>query len=41
MGIFKVARYTLPFFFMMVVAVAIVTIFPGVVTWLPATMLSG
>jgi TRAP-type C4-dicarboxylate transport system permease large subunit len=41
MGIFQVARYTLPFFFMMVVAVAIVTLFPGVVTWLPATMLSG
>jgi TRAP-type C4-dicarboxylate transport system permease large subunit len=36
-----VARYTLPFFFMMVLAVAIVTLFPGVVTWLPTTMLSG
>jgi tripartite ATP-independent transporter DctM subunit len=41
MGIFQVARYTLPFFFMMVLAVAIVTLFPAIVTWLPATMLSG
>jgi TRAP-type C4-dicarboxylate transport system permease large subunit len=30
-----IARVSLPFFMMMVVAIAIVTIWPGVVTWLP------
>ncbi|MBP0464883.1 TRAP transporter large permease subunit [Roseomonas sp. PWR1] len=39
-GIFEVAKNTLPFFFLMLVAVAIVTVFPGVVTWLPQTMLA-
>ena len=30
-----VARASLPFFFLMVLALAIITIFPGIVTWLP------
>jgi len=38
--IFTVARHTLPFFFLMVAAVALVTAFPGLVTWLPATALA-
>jgi tripartite ATP-independent transporter DctM subunit len=33
-----VARNTLPFFFLMLVAVALVTLFPPIVTWLPNTM---
>ncbi|MEM6849972.1 MAG: TRAP transporter large permease subunit, partial [Pseudomonadota bacterium] len=37
-NIFSVARAALPFFFMMVIAVAIVTIFPEIATWLPSTM---
>jgi C4-dicarboxylate transporter DctM subunit len=39
-GIFEVARYTLPFFWLMLIAVAIVTVFPGIVTWLPQTALA-
>jgi tripartite ATP-independent transporter DctM subunit len=39
-GIFEVAKNTLPFFFLMLIAVAIVTVFPAVVTWLPTTMLA-
>ncbi len=38
-GMMTVAKNTLPFFFLMVVAVAIVTVFPGIVTWLPNTMM--
>jgi TRAP-type C4-dicarboxylate transport system permease large subunit len=38
--IFAVARDTLPFFFLMVAAVALVTAFPGLVTWLPTTALA-
>ena len=38
-GMMTVASNTLPFFFLMVLAVALVTIFPGIVTWLPATMM--
>lgn len=38
--ILTVARHTLPFFFLMVAAVALVTAFPGLVTWLPATALA-
>jgi C4-dicarboxylate transporter DctM subunit len=33
-----VARNTLPFFFLMLVAVALVTVFPAIVTFLPNTM---
>jgi len=39
-GIFEVARYTMPFFFLMLIGVSIVTVFPAIVTWLPQTMLS-
>ncbi|MBR0651737.1 TRAP transporter large permease subunit [Roseomonas terrae] len=39
-GMFEVMRHTLPFFLLMVVAVAIVTVFPAIVTWLPQTMLT-
>ena len=39
-SIFEVTRYTIPFFVLMVVAVAIVTVFPAIVTWLPQTMLA-
>jgi len=39
-NILAVARDTLPFFLLMVLAVAIVTVFPGVATWLPTTMLA-
>ena len=38
-GIFEVAKNTMPFFLLMVVGVAIVTVFPGIVTWLPTTMM--
>jgi len=38
-GIFEVAKNTLPFFFLMLVGVALVTIFPAIVTWLPTTMM--
>ncbi|MCU0775095.1 MAG: TRAP transporter large permease subunit [Ideonella sp.] len=33
-----IARVTLPFFFAMVVAVALIYVFPGLVTWLPQQM---
>ncbi|WP_198371163.1 TRAP transporter large permease [Roseomonas rosulenta] len=39
-GIFEVAKNTLPFFFLMLIGVAIVTVFPAIVTWLPNTMLA-
>ncbi len=38
--IFTIARHTLPFFVLMCAAVAIVAVFPGIVTWLPTTMLA-
>ena len=34
-----IARTALPFFLLMVVAVALIYVFPGVVTWLPARMI--
>jgi tripartite ATP-independent transporter DctM subunit len=39
-NIFSIALDTLPFFILMCVAVALVAVFPGIVTWLPATMLA-
>ncbi|MFN0186681.1 MAG: TRAP transporter large permease [Aquabacterium sp.] len=33
-----IARVTLPFFWLMVVAVALIYVFPGIVTWLPQQM---
>jgi tripartite ATP-independent transporter DctM subunit len=40
-NIFTVAKHTLPFFLLMCTAVALVTVFPGIVTWLPSTMMGG
>jgi tripartite ATP-independent transporter DctM subunit len=37
-NIFTIAKYTAPFFVLMCIAVALVTVFPGIATWLPATM---
>lgn len=33
--IFKVARYALPFFLLLIVAVVLITLFPGIALWLP------
>jgi C4-dicarboxylate transporter DctM subunit len=38
-NIFTIGAYTLPLFALMVVAVALVAIFPGLALWLPSTML--
>ncbi|GGO50393.1 TRAP transporter, DctM subunit [Roseovarius pacificus] len=38
--IFAVARYAAPFFCLLVVAVAILSLFPQIALWLPGTMLS-
>ena len=38
--IFAVARYALPFFFLLVLATAIIAVFPQIALWLPGTMLS-
>ena len=35
-----VARASLPFFFMMVVAIALITVFPALVTWLPDVLIT-
>jgi tripartite ATP-independent transporter DctM subunit len=40
-NIFTIAKNTLPFFLLMCTAVALVTVFPGIATWLPATMYGG
>jgi len=37
-GMMRVARDTTPFFLLMLLAVALVTVFPGIITWLPNTM---
>ncbi len=33
--IFKVARYALPFFLLLILAVVLISVFPGIVLWLP------
>ena len=38
-NIFTIARYTLPLFLIMCVAVALITAFPQIALWLPSTML--
>jgi tripartite ATP-independent transporter DctM subunit len=38
-NIFQIGAYTLPLFFLMVVAVVLVAMFPGIALWLPSTML--
>ncbi|WP_417686219.1 TRAP transporter large permease [Roseibium sp.] len=40
-NIFKVARMALPFFLLMILAVILIVLFPGLALWLPETMLSG
>ncbi|MEQ8368323.1 MAG: TRAP transporter large permease subunit [Roseicyclus sp.] len=37
-GIFTVARYAAPFFFLLVAATVILTVFPQIALWLPSTM---
>ena len=39
-GIFEIARYALPFFLILVLATAILALFPEIALWLPGTMLS-
>jgi C4-dicarboxylate transporter, DctM subunit len=39
-GIFEIARYALPFFLILVLATAILSIFPEIALWLPSTMMS-
>ncbi len=34
-----VARASIPFFFMMLIAIALITVFPAIVTWLPAVLI--
>lgn len=37
-GIFTIARYAAPFFFLLVAATVILTVFPQIALWLPSTM---
>jgi C4-dicarboxylate transporter DctM subunit len=39
-GIFTVARYAAPFFFLLVLATVILTLYPQIALWLPSTMTS-
>jgi C4-dicarboxylate transporter, DctM subunit len=39
-GIFQVGLYALPFFLILVLATAVITLFPEIVLWLPGTMMS-
>ncbi|MCC5984878.1 MAG: TRAP transporter large permease subunit [Rhodobacteraceae bacterium] len=39
-GIFQIARYALPFFLILVLATAILALFPEIALWLPGTMMS-
>lgn len=39
-GIFQVALFALPFFLLLVLATAILTVFPEIALWLPSTMMS-
>ncbi len=40
-NIFWIGKVSLPFFFLMAVAVALIVAFPGLATWLPSQMLGG
>jgi tripartite ATP-independent transporter DctM subunit len=40
-NIFWIAKVSLPFFFLMAVAVTLIVAFPGLATWLPSQMLGG
>ena len=37
-NILKIAGYALPFFFLLLIAIILLTIFPGIATWLPTLM---
>jgi tripartite ATP-independent transporter DctM subunit len=39
-GIFEIARYAFPFFLLLVLATAILTLFPEIALWIPQTMLA-
>ena len=39
-NIFEIAWYALPFFLLLVLATAIITVFPEIALWLPSTMMS-
>ncbi|CAN5778831.1 TRAP transporter large permease subunit [soil metagenome] len=39
-GIFEIARMALPFFLLLVLATAILSVFPQIALWLPSTMMS-
>jgi tripartite ATP-independent transporter DctM subunit len=39
-GIFEIARHALPFFLLLVLATAILSVFPEIALWLPGTMLN-
>jgi C4-dicarboxylate transporter DctM subunit len=39
-GIFEIAYYALPFFLILVLATAILSVFPEIALWLPSTMMS-
>ena len=40
-NILYVAKAALPFFFLLMAAVVVITLFPDIVTWLPTTMTKG
>ena len=40
-NIFWIGKVSLPFFFLMVAAVTLIVLFPGLATWLPSQMLGG
>lgn len=40
-NIFWIAKVSMPFFFLMAAAVALIVMFPGLATWLPSQMLGG
>jgi TRAP-type C4-dicarboxylate transport system permease large subunit len=35
-----VAKASIPFFFMLVAAIALITVFPGIATWLPEALMT-
>jgi TRAP-type C4-dicarboxylate transport system permease large subunit len=39
-GIFEIARFAFPFFLLLVLATAILSVFPEIALWLPRTMLA-
>jgi len=35
----RIARAAIPFFMMLLICIALITAFPGIVTWLPDTLM--